>query len=315
LLCEVVGFLNPGDTASDMMGAGQASEIVRLPAVGVVEELRRRSVQELILTILKPGHPEVLELTSACQRHGIAVSMIPQPYELYLFQPELADLDGIPLLQLTPTNVAPASALWKRSLDLIFTIFLLPVCAPVLLVAAAVLKIKKGRAICVERRCGRGGVVFSMYRLNSPRHAPNLTPYEVVLQQLGITELPQLINVLLGDMSLVGPRPEGVERARHYTDWHRKRLSAKPGITGLAQVHGLRDHHASEDKTRYDLQYILRQSLFQDASLILQTAWTLVLRAAHLHSQPVSRPPIRGEEWPEFQETVANAYRSQSSAD
>jgi lipopolysaccharide/colanic/teichoic acid biosynthesis glycosyltransferase len=87
---------------------------------------------------------------------------------------------------------------------------------------------------------------------------------------------------LLGQMSLVGPRPEGFENVRHYTDWHRQRLNVKPGMTGLAQVHGLRDQNPLEDKTRYDLQYILRRSLFQDVSLLLQTLWTLGGRLARL---------------------------------
>ena len=146
-----------------------------------------------------------------------------------------------------------------------------------MIAGAALLKVKKGKAFICERRCGREGKGFDIYRLNSPRKGTDLPAYERMLQELSITELPQLFNVLRGEMSLVGPRPEGLDRARHYTDWHRQRLKAKPGITGLAQVYGLRDQHSSEDKTRYDLQYILRRSPFQDISLLLQTAWTLTV--------------------------------------
>jgi lipopolysaccharide/colanic/teichoic acid biosynthesis glycosyltransferase len=121
-----------------------------------------------------------------------------------------------------------------------------------------------------------------MYRLNSPRREPNLPMYERVMQHLSVTELPQLLNVLRGEMSLVGPRPEVLESVRHYTDWHLQRLNVKPGITGLAQVHGLRDQNALEDKTRYDLQYILHRSLFQDISLVMQTIWTIIRRLGHL---------------------------------
>ena len=93
-----------------------------------------------------------------------------------------------------------------------------------------------------------------------------------------MTELPQLWNVLRGEMSLVGPRPESPERVRHYSDWQRQRLSVAPGLTGLAQVHGLREQHSSEEKARFDLEYIFHWSLFLDFSLIVQTAWTLVVR-------------------------------------
>jgi lipopolysaccharide/colanic/teichoic acid biosynthesis glycosyltransferase len=86
-------------------------------------------------------------------------------------------------------------------------------------------------------------------------------------------------------MALVGPRPESSERVRRYSDWQRQRLTVRPGLTGLAQVHGLREQHSSEEKSRYDMQYIHQWSLFMDVSLLLQTVWTLVVRLfspAHL---------------------------------
>ena len=155
-----------------------------------------------------------------------------------------------------------------------------------------------------------------MYRLNSPRLGTGLPAYERVLQKFSITELPQLFNVMRGEMSLVGPRPEGLERARHYTDWHRQRLKATPGMTGLAQVYGLRDRHSSEDKTRYDLQYILRRSLFQDISLLVQTAWTLTVRLFPREGlEPVADEPAAGTPKMSFEENLAHAHSSQSSAD
>jgi lipopolysaccharide/colanic/teichoic acid biosynthesis glycosyltransferase len=108
---------------------------------------------------------------------------------------------------------------------------------------------------------------------------------ERILAQFSFTELPQLWNVMRGEMTLVGPRPESPDRARHYSDWQRQRLSVTPGLTGLAQVLGLRDQHASEEKARFDLQYIYHWSPFLDLSLVLQTCWTLAIRfwsPAHL---------------------------------
>jgi lipopolysaccharide/colanic/teichoic acid biosynthesis glycosyltransferase len=85
-------------------------------------------------------------------------------------------------------------------------------------------------------------------------------------------------------MSLVGPRPETVDRVKYYSEWQRQRLKVQGGVTGLAQVHGLREQHPSEDKARYDLQYIFNWSPFLDLSLILQTIWTLASRG--LSRQP-----------------------------
>jgi lipopolysaccharide/colanic/teichoic acid biosynthesis glycosyltransferase len=87
-------------------------------------------------------------------------------------------------------------------------------------------------------------------------------------------------------MSLVGPRPESPERVKHYSDWQRNRLLVVPGLTGLAQVQGLRDRHPSEQKARFDMQYILHWSPFLDLVLVVQTAWTLVVRAYTLPSAP-----------------------------
>jgi lipopolysaccharide/colanic/teichoic acid biosynthesis glycosyltransferase len=116
-------------------------------------------------------------------------------------------------------------------------------------------------------------------------------------------------------MSLVGPRPESPERVKHYSDWQRQRLSVKPGLTGLAQVHGLREQHSSEEKARFDLQYIFHWSLFLDFSLVLQTAWTLFVRL--LKSPYFKSAPMTSEAKPIERAAgeVLHVDRSQSSAD
>ena len=243
---------------------------------------------------------------------------MPQPYLLYLSKPELVDLGGLPLLQLKDAATGmPSNPIWKRVLDLALATCLLLLSLPVILVAAAILKAKKGRGFCRELRCGQHGKPFWIYRLNSERKASGLTRAELLMQHVSLTELPQLLNVLRGEMSLVGPRPEGLERANRYSDWHRQRLSVKPGMTGLAQVHGLRHQNSSEDKTRYDLQYIMRRSVFQDISLLLQTIWTLTGRLF----QPRKAPPLPVEGpkesffEPAFEESLHRAHSAQSSSD
>ena len=178
-------------------------------------------------------------------------------------------------------------------------------------------KLRKGRGFRRELRCGLHGETFLMYRLNSDRPASALPAHEYLMQWSSLTELPQLFNVLRGEMSLVGPRPEGPERTRHYSEWHKQRLSVKPGITGLAQVHGLRDQNSSEDKTKYDLQYILHRSLFQDISLLLQTAWTITRRLVHLQRWQASAPDLETKSQVDvvFEETLSSAHSSQSSSD
>jgi lipopolysaccharide/colanic/teichoic acid biosynthesis glycosyltransferase len=316
MLRRIVGFLSPGEDGFPTVSSTTREDAVILRSPDIAELLKSHGVGEVILTVPVPGHPEIRDLTARCDREGIAVSMVPQPYELYLTKPELADLDGLPLLQLPAASLVAVEPFWKRGFDVAVTLALLPLSIPPMLAGAVLLTLKKGRAFCTERRCGKDGTAFGMYRLDSPRNATELPGYERLLQKLSITELPQLFNVLRGEMSLVGPRPEGPDRARHYTDWHSQRLKVKPGMTGLAQVYGLRDGHSSEDKTRYDLQYILRPSPFQDVSLLLQTVWTIVVRLVRVKRQESAEGEMTTRTVEAvFQENVVHAHSSQSSAD
>jgi lipopolysaccharide/colanic/teichoic acid biosynthesis glycosyltransferase len=142
-----------------------------------------------------------------------------------------------------------------------------------------------------------------------------------MLENMSLTELPQLWNVLRGEMSLVGPRPESPDRVTRYSEWQQQRLSIKPGMTGLAQVHGLRDQNSSEEKTRFDLQYILNPSAVADVSILLQTLWTLAVRLFRYPEPIGSASNVQGsklfdEVTPDFvEETIQGAHRSQPSAD
>jgi lipopolysaccharide/colanic/teichoic acid biosynthesis glycosyltransferase len=317
-LYHLVGFLCPAETAFDMPLPGTGLNVVNVQTLGIVDVLREHEVNELILTIPQTSHPEIVDFVASCRGQGIEVSLVPQPYELYLSTPELVDLGGLPLLQLKDISGMTTDPIWKKVFDPVLASCLLLFSLPALLLAAVILKRTSGRAFCRELRCGQHGKPFWIYRLNSERNSPELARAELLMQHLSLTELPQLVNVLRGEMSLVGPRPEGLDRARHYTDWHRQRLSVKPGMTGLAQVHGLRHQNSSEDKTRYDLQYILRRSLFQDISLLLQTIWTLtgrVLQLPSLRESAVASAPVEPMVEPLFEESLSRAHSAQSSSD
>jgi len=156
-----------------------------------------------------------------------------------------------------------------------------------------------------------------------PQNGPR---FERMLWQFSVSELPQFWNVLRGDMSLVGPRPEGPERANYYSAWQQQRLSVKPGMTGLAQVHGLREQHTSEDKTRHDLQYMLRPSLLKDLSLLIETMWTLTFRLIGLPRRTlndggataagtVPQSILYSPSTQPFPEMLQHAHRTQSGSD
>jgi len=284
MLCEIVGFLFPDGGPVDDGGLFEINGTrARTTTLGIVDLLRMRDVDELIVALSQPTSAEIFTLTRRCREAGIRVSLVPQPYDLYLSKPVLLDLDGLPLLQLSEPCPAPLFQECKRLLDVTagfaLSIFALPIALP----AAALLRLVKGKAFCWDTRTGKDGQSFRMLRLNVERWGENSTEFERLLEELSVTELPQLWNVLRGQMSLVGPRPESPSRSKRYTDWQQRRLSVKPGMTGLAQVHGLRDDSSSEEKTRFDLQYLLYPSLLADVSLLLQTVWTLAGRAFSMH--------------------------------
>jgi lipopolysaccharide/colanic/teichoic acid biosynthesis glycosyltransferase len=317
MLCQVVGFLYSTDTALDPRIAVASEEASTIPTMRIVDLLRDKRIDDVIIALSGYGSPEVTNLANQCRREGIGVSVVPQPYELYLSRLQLLDIGGLPVLQLCEPKANAASAAIKRCFDVAVGSALVILCAPIVAIGAIPLLARKGGPCIRELRCGKLGKQFWMYRLNSDRDALKLPRWERALQQLSITEMPQLLNVLLGNMSLVGPRPESAERVRHYSDWQRQRLKVLPGITGLAQVQGLRQQHSSEEKTRFDLQYLMQASLFQDVSLILQTLWTLAGRLLHAYRLGTGRTLQLNNSRIDhvLERNLSRAHSSQSSAD
>ena len=317
LRCKVIGFLCPeGDDAASLVGTDTTS--VNLSSFGVVELLRAHGVGRVVIALSRPAWQDVLGLMRKCRDYGIEVSLIPQPYELYLSKPDFLDLDGLPMLQLAEHTPSVLSQHCKRALDVSLGVILGLAASPLILGAALILKYIRGRGLVSELRCGQYGKTFRMLRLNVGRRTYHASTFEDVVNRLSISELPQLWNVIRGEMSLVGPRPETIDRVKQYSDWQQKRLSVKPGMTGLAQVHGLREQNSSEEKARFDLQYRLNPSMFTDLSLLLQTTSTLAMRLIRYkrpwHSQ--SATLVRDlQPSGELTEAFSSAHRAQSSAD
>lgn len=294
---DVAGYLCPDPENS--AAAGVEGGLQRVRTLDVANFLAAHNVDQIIVAMSNPPQ-QTLDLVAQCQRLGIGAMVVPQAYELYISRPTLRELDGLPLIAIDQYELPAGARFFRRLVDLLLAPLMLLVAFPTMLVAAATLRLRTGKAFRKELRCGKDGRAFRMYRLNVDRDRPVLSPYEKLFVDLGLTELPQLWNVLRGDMGLVGPRPEAPERVKHYSDWQRQRLKIKPGITGLAQIHGLRDQHSAEQKTHFDLQYILRWSPFLDLSLILQTVWTLTARLWRRKAEP---PPADSALWPAQPET------------
>jgi lipopolysaccharide/colanic/teichoic acid biosynthesis glycosyltransferase len=222
----------------------------------------------------------------------------------------LVNLEGVPIVALEGLPDSRVAAAIKRAVDVVFGLPLLLLALPILAVSCLVLRIEGRGLLRRELRGGWHGKPFWMYRLDVDRHSSDAPAFQRFLCRLSISELPQLLNVLLGQMSLVGPRPESLEHVRNYSAWQQRRLSIRPGMTGLAQVNGLREKHSSEEKTRYDLQYIMRWTPITDVVLLLQTLWTLAARllertkpspARASRSAPPARVVSQPKPFPEFE--------------
>jgi lipopolysaccharide/colanic/teichoic acid biosynthesis glycosyltransferase len=295
---QIEGFLFPAESeaSNGFTSSLETHPVSSVKTLQVLDLLIQQNVQNLIIAMPDFHGAEIRKLISGCRLASIQVHLIPQWYDLYLSKAELMEIDGLPLISLRELNPLATRFGLKRTIDFVLGLGILISVLPVLFAAAIVVSSRKGKPFRTELRCGKDGKIFRMLRLNVNRHSLSQYGYEKLLIRWSVTELPQLWNVVIGDMSLVGPRPEPPEKVKYYSDWQRQRLKVPAGITGLAQVHGLRDQHSSEEKAHFDLQYIFDWHPLLDLSLMLQTVWTLLFRG--LNQEPsvsqiadTARPP------------------------
>jgi sugar transferase EpsL len=177
----------------------------------------------------------------------------------------------------------------KRVFDLVVVLTALPLWAPLLVVVALLVRVKLGAPVFFRQaRPGRGGVVFELIKFRSMTaargahgcalsDAERLTPFGRALRATSLDELPELWNVLRGDMSLVGPRPLLVAYLPRYSPEQARRHEVRPGITGLAQIKG-RNAMSWDEKFRWDVYYVDNHSLFLDIKTLFITLWKVVRR-------------------------------------
>ena len=207
-------------------------------------------------------------------------------------EPERAEPIDRPLLTPTIEPVPPRYyTVAKRAADLIVSSILLVLSAPLLfLIALLIRRDSPGPALFVQKRVGRNGELFDIYKFRSmhadaPRYEcsptsswdPRITRIGRFLRRTSLDELPQLMNVLLGDMSLVGPRPEMPFLVQRYNSRHRRRLQVIPGITGLWQLSPDRAFPIHEN-IQHDVYYIRNRSFFMDMAILIRTVFFAMRR-------------------------------------
>jgi len=248
------------------------------------------AIQEADVVLLSPSlsREQRAEILSYCSRYGKEVLIVPELFELFILNAESQQIDDMLVLSVQPPGLTAAQLFLKRVFDVVVSSFLIIVLSPIMLVLFVLVPLtSKGPAIFKQERMGRNGKEYLIYKFRSMVHDaekktgptlatdndPRITPLGRFIRATRLDEIPQLFNVLKGDMSLVGPRPERaffIEQFCESIPDYTYRMSVKPGITGLAQVMA-KYSTTVEDKLRFDLMYVRNYSLALDIKILLQT--------------------------------------------
>ncbi|MBN2053318.1 sugar transferase [bacterium] len=254
----------------------------------VVRIAERHDIKEVILAPSPTWQEEVVNEFIGAPELGVRVSILPSPYEILLGRISHLRVHDIPLIEILKEPDSPMSKAFKRVFDVLLATVCLLLTAPVVILVGLLLLVTSGRPILfAQTRMGENGVLFTIYKFRTMvkdaetktgpvwcgRHDPRVTRLGGWLRRTRLDEIPQLYNILKGNMSFVGPRPERpyfVERFERRIPAYHERLKVKPGLTGLAQVNGAYDT-TPENKLKYDLAYIYNKSLWLDLRILMET--------------------------------------------
>jgi len=277
-----------------------------LRSLGMIDDLpevlERHRVQEVIIVDADFPQERAVELVDQCHQRGVRVRVAPSTMEILIHRAEFVPGSTLPLFELKPPVFEGIDYALKRTFDLVGATLLLTVLSPVLLaIGLAVWLGSRGPVLYHSMRPGIGGTPFACLKFRTMhtdaeqhqaeleraneasgalfkiRADPRLTRVGRLLRRFSLDELPQLINVLRGEMSLVGPRPLPERDFERLQEWHKKRYLVLPGMTGLWQVSG-RSELDFDDLVRLDFLYLERWSVFLDLTILLKTVPAVLSR-------------------------------------
>lgn len=291
---EVVGFV---DDDPIPLRPGLADIPVIPESQGLTKALRETDATRLVLAFSQSPTHHVLEAVRTSEFGRLPISIVPRYFEITPAHSTLSEINGFPLLDLRSAQLSRGARWIKRGLDLAVSLGALVVLSPVLAAVAVAIKVdSRGPVFFRQERLGSNGRPFRIWKFRTMvpdaearrmemaamnemegsgplfkmRNDPRVTRVGRFLRRSSLDELPQLFNVVTGEMSLVGPRPFVTHEAVQIGGWGRKRLDIKPGITGLWQVRG-RNDVPFDEMVRLDYMYVTNWSVWWDVRLILQT--------------------------------------------
>jgi exopolysaccharide biosynthesis polyprenyl glycosylphosphotransferase len=286
---EPVGYLDDDTTK-------QAQVILGMPVLGTVGRLeqviRDAHVEEVWIALPARAHERLEQVVTALEPYAVRTKVVPDYYSMALVRANPDRLGGLPIIGLRDPLIEGLPRLVKRAFDLTFSLALLLPALPILGLIALLIRLdSRGPALFRQPRVGENGRIFQMYKfrsmieraepagsapaqgvppLHKKRDDPRVTRVGRWLRRYSLDELPQLFNVLKGDMSLVGPRPEMPWLVDRYEAWQRKRFAVPQGITGWWQING-RSDKPMHLNTQDDLYYVYNYSILLDFWILLKT--------------------------------------------
>ena len=296
---KLIGFLDDNPTKN-------TTDIGRFKALGSLANFRdvvqEHQLDRAIICLPWQSHRTVVRLLNDCERLGIQAQVVPDLFQLTKNQIEMEELNGIPLISSRQVTITGWNLLIKRAVDVVVSTVALILTLPfTLLIGLAIRLDSSGPVLYTQARIGKDGKPFRVYKFRSMiagaeslreqmarlnestgplfkiREDPRATRVGSFLRRYSLDELPQLLNVLRGEMSLIGPRPNLPEEVAAYFEWHKKRLSVSPGMTGLWQVSG-RSDLTFDEMVLLDIYYAENWCMSMDLTILLRTLPAVLLK-------------------------------------
>lgn len=257
--------------------------------------------KEVIIALEKNEDEVVFNTIVKCEPKKVSIKIVPDLYDIISGQAKTSQIYGYPLIDIHPQLMPVWEQKAKRILDIFVSFIILILSSPVTLISAVIIKLEsEGPVFYLQERSGIDGETFFVYKFRSmvkdaeklsgpvwsQKDDPRVTKYGKFMRKVRIDEIPQMINVLKGEMSLVGPRPERpffVEKLSQEIPLYKRRLSVRPGVTGWAQVRHKYDETIDDvkEKLRYDLFYIENMSLRMDLNILFRTVFVILFGKGH----------------------------------
>ncbi len=284
---NIIGAVNgrPGDSVGDVPIIGTTGEIPEL--------IDTYEIDEVIIALPEASHRELVQLVSKCQRGKVNIKVYPDIFAYMTGGMTVDDLNGMPMLSVRDVALRGWKLSLKRAMDIVGSFMALVMLSPLMILTAILIKLESpGPVFFCQERMGLDGHPFPVIKFRSMRNDaekegpgwttegdPRVTRIGAFMRKTNWDEVPQFINVFYGQMSLVGPRPEQpyyVQKFREFIPRYMERHREKAGMTGWAQVNGMRGDTSILERTKYDLWYVENWSLWLDIKIVLRTVFQTV---------------------------------------